>query len=388
MQKHEHQINTILEKGFSRLVLDQDEISMATEQIIRRAKELQFQRKKPPFLQLHQISLYAIAAMILLCSIGPFIHSYLNSKKNIIEQSSPIGKHPCDRIKVLSAAGDLQTDPESLTKTGEIVTNDKSQLLLATGVRVRVLLFERSSIKVDQADSVKTAISLGNGLISVNITGSGKDTVIIKTSQAVFTQIGTFFSVYTDSINGSVLHVYQGKVRVQDHMGTDLIVEEGRSWSSKNRKEILERTKYLIDSDIDQVFKENIIKKPLIWSLDLFLPVEQKAGKNPEKQSSNCHPGKDITTFESLNETDLINALKEQLENGEFTLAGKSIMKLKNPQSIDSAYRLLIKVAQHNISVFKYTTALNVLHLIIECSSFRMNQREDAWMQSYFLHKE
>jgi hypothetical protein len=209
MQKHEHQINTILEKGFSRLVLDQDEISMATEQIIRRAKELQFQRKKPPFLQLHQISLYAIAAMILLCSIGPFIHSYLNSKKNIIEQSSPIGKHPCDRIKVLSAAGDLQTDPESLTKTGEIVTNDKSQLLLATGVRVRVLLFERSSIKVDQADSVKTAISLGNGLISVNITGSGKDTVIIKTSQAVFTQIGTFFSVYTDSINGSVLHVYQ-----------------------------------------------------------------------------------------------------------------------------------------------------------------------------------
>ena len=39
------------------------------------------------------------------------------------------------------------------------------------------------------------------------------------------------------------------------------------------------------------------------------MPVEQKAGKNPEKQSSNCHQVK-IFTFESLNETDLINALK------------------------------------------------------------------------------
>ena len=194
MQKHEHQINSILEKGFSRLVLDQNDITMATEQIIRRAKEVQFQEKKSSFLQFQKTRLYAIAALILLCSIPPFIYMYLNFKRSIIIRSNPIEKHQNERIKILSLAGDPGKSTESLMTTKEMIaTNTKSQLLLAAGTRARVLMFESTSIKVDRADSVKTAISLNNGLLSVNVTGSGTDTVIIKTNQALFTQIGTFF---------------------------------------------------------------------------------------------------------------------------------------------------------------------------------------------------
>lgn len=386
MQKNEHQINTILEKGFSRLVLDQNDIAMVTEQIIRRAKEMQFQQKKSPFLQFQKIHLYAIAALILVCSI-PLIYLHLNFKHNNIVRSHTIEKH--QPIKILSSAGDSVKNPESIITREMIATNTESQLLLAAGIRSRVLLFERTSIKVDQADSARTAISLNKGLLSVNITGSGKDTVIIKTNQALFTQIGTFFSIYTDSINGSVLHVYKGKVRVQDRFGTDLIVEEGWRWTSKDRKEISEKTRHLIESDINQVFKENKIEKRIIWSPDLFLPAEKNSGKNHEKHSSKfSNYSKDTTAFESHGETDLISVLKAQLENEEFPHAAESIMKLKNAETIDSACKLLISVAQYNVSVFKYKTALNVLHLIIEGNPFRMNQREDAWMQSYFLHKE
>ncbi|NLL13082.1 MAG: hypothetical protein GX267_06745 [Fibrobacter sp.] len=390
MQKHEHQINSILEKGFSRLVLDQNDITMATEQIIRRAKEVQFQEKKSSFLQFQKTRLYAIAALILLCSIPPFIYMYLNFKRSIIIRSNPIEKHQNERIKILSLAGDPGKSTESLMTTKEMIaTNTKSQLLLAAGTRARVLMFESTSIKVDRADSVKTAISLNNGLLSVNVTGSGTDTVIIKTNQALFTQIGTFFSIYTDSINGSVLHVYQGKVRVQDRFGTDLIVEKGWSWTSKDRKEISERTKHLIESDINQVFKNNKIEKRILWSQDFFLSAEHNSEKNPEKESSSLNVcNKETMAFESHGETDLISALKVQIENDEFPHAAKCIAKLKNTETIDSAFKLLIRVSQYNVSVFKYKTALNVLDLIIEGNPFRMNQREDAWIQSYFLHKE
>lgn len=391
MQKHEHQINTILEKGFSRLVLDRNDITMATEQIIRHAKELQFQEQKTSFLQFPKIHLYAIAALVIVCSIAPLIYLRINNNKlNITVQTSPIEVHQHEQIKVLSLAGDIDTNPKSLITTREkFTTNDKSQLLVAAGVRTRVLLFERSSIRVDQADSIKTTISLSSGLLSVNITGSGKDTVTIKTTQAQFTQIGTFFSVYTDSTNGSVLHVYQGKVRVQDHFGTDLVVEEGWSWTSKGRKEISERTKHPIESDINQVFKQSKIEKPIIWSPDLFLSAEQKTGKNASSQSSYSYRrSKDTATLISHEESDLIFALRMQLENDEVTLAAKSIAKLENSETIDSAYKLLIRVAHYNVSVFKYKTALKVLHLITEGNSFRINQREDAWVQSYFLHKE
>ncbi len=388
MQKNEHQINTILEKGFSRLVVDQNEITMATEQIIRRAKELQLQQKKSPFLQFQKIRLYAVAAMIFICSI-PLIYLYLNFRRNNIVRSQPIEKYHFEPIKILSSAGDSVIKPESMITREMITTNTESQLLLAAGIRTRVLLFERTSIKVNQADSVRTAISLNKGLLSVNITGSGKDTVIIKTNQASFTQIGTFFSIYTDSINGSVLHVYQGKVRVQDRFGTDLLVGEGWSWTSKDRKEISERTRHLIESDINNVFKENKIEKRIIWSPALFLSAEEISGKNYEKQLSNfLKCSKDTSAFEAHGETDIISALKAQIEKDEFTHAAKIIMKLKNTETIDSAYKLLTRAAQYNISVFKYKTAMNLLNLIVEGSPFRMNQREDAWMQSYFLHKE
>ena len=132
MQKHEHQINSILEKGFSRLVLDQNDITMATEQIIRRAKEVQFQEKKSSFLQFQKTRLYAIAALILLCSIPPFIYMYLNFKRSIIIRSNPIEKHQNERIKILSLAGDPGKSTESLMTTKEMIaTNTKSQLLLA-----------------------------------------------------------------------------------------------------------------------------------------------------------------------------------------------------------------------------------------------------------------
>ncbi len=391
MQKSERQINTILKKGFSRIELDKSDVAIAKEQIIMRARELQFQEKKSSFFQLRKIRVYAIAALILMCSIPLFIYLHLNfNKHNVTVQSGPIEKHQHWLINVLSATGDLNPNPESLKKLKEkITTNHNTQVLLAAGIRARVLMFERSSIKVDQADSVKTAISLNEGLLSVNINGNGKDTVIIKTSQAIFTQIGTFFSIYNDSINGSVLHVYQGKVRVQDHFGTNLIVEEGWSWSSKDRKDISERTNCLVESDISQVFEKNKIEKRIIWNPELFLSAEQKIRKNYVKESpSTYHRGKDTATFKSHVETDLLFVLKVQLKNDEFAHAARSIANLQNNKTIDSVYKLLIRMAQHNISVFKFKTALNMLHLIIEGNSFRMNQREDAWVKSYFIHKE
>lgn len=389
MQKHEHQINEILEKGFSRLVLDQNDIINATKQILRRAEELQLQENKTSFIKFCNQPLYAIAALILLCSIPAIIYVHLKFiKPNFVAQLNQAEMHQYEKIKVLSATGDPDIDHKSLITTRKMIaTDDKSQLLLAAGIRARVLLFEESSIKVDRIDSVKTEFFLDKGLLAVDIAGSGIDTVSIRTSEALFTQMGTFFSIYTDSINGSVLHVYKGKVRVQDRFGTDLIVEEGWSWTSKERKDISERQVHLIESDINQIFKENRINKRIIWSPALFLS-EHKIGKKTENRLSYwSHRKKDKKVVSSHDETDLISVLKKQLENDEFNLAAKSIEKIKISENIDSAYKLLIRAVQYNISVFKYQAALNVLNLIIE-GPFRMNQREDAWIRSYFLHKE
>lgn len=383
MQKHEQKINNILENGFCRLVLDEKTISLATEEILNRAKEIQPKGNKLPFPSIPRVRLYAIAAALLMCCIPLYLFWYHYNDSKITVQTDQVLKHELDRITVLSVTGNQYEKTEIAKKIREkIITNNQSQLLLAAGVRTRALLFERSCIKVDQADSVKTTITLDNGLLSVDIAKGGIDTVSVITRQATFTQLGTFFSVYTDSIHGTVLHVFQGKVRVQDHFGTDLIVEKGRTWNSKNRKNVTESVNLPIESDINRVFKDNKIESLLKWNPDIFVPLKDK------KSGKKDHGKQDTSAIKKISEFDLINVLSEQLSRNDFTSAALCIQKLQKSESIDSAHNMLIKVAQRNISVFKYITALKVLGIIIESKPFRVNQREDAWMQCYILHKD
>lgn len=388
MQKHEQQIKSILEKGFSRLVLDEKTVSMEAEQIIIRAKEVQSQSKRYTFPTVNKNLFYAIAALLVLCCIPAFF--YWNFfKGNNSELLTRHIKSDLNQVTIISAADDSY-QPKSCENVREkIVTNSNSQLLLAAGMRTRALLFEKSCIQVEQADSMKTTIKLDRGLLSVNIAGDGKDTISVITNQASFTQIGTFFTIYTDSVHGSVLQVYHGKVRVQDRFGTDLIIEGGKTWNSNKRQSVTDAVHLFMKSEIDQVFKDNKIENRLIWDPEVFLSTKKKHRDDSGKRNLKYQEyNSDTLTLRKQTQTDLLCDLKMHLSSEDFNSAADCIKGLQNPVIIDSVYKQLINLAQYNTSVFKYHTALNVLDLIIEGKPFGVNQREAAWMQGYLIHKE
>jgi len=387
------EIKKILQKGFTRLEINQQMVVEAANEILGYAKTVKKKDLRIYKIQFRPNRFYAMAASIILCLISILWISTLigkadkNDKENIY--AGHIDKcNKSEKFVILSVAGDSSLISKKNRDTQEeISTGKESQLLLAIGSRTRTILYENTSINISNSDSEKTSIILNNGLLSVDIASGKKDTVSVITSYGNFTHIGTRFSVYVDSHNGAVLKVYDGIVKVEDKSGTEIIVKKNHMWHSENSKDILNFQPGTEEYQIDNVFLNNKINNRLIWNQGNYIDNNSKKKAKVLKEKS---VSKKCNNYSGCNleNVKIEKTISDLLAATNYEYLKEIVRKIENPEIINSVYRLLKDEAKRKCDIFRYNEAAEIMKIIIYNYRFRESQREDTWMQYYLLHKK
>ena len=386
-------IKKILQKGFTRLEINQQMVAETADEILEHAIMVRKKDSGIYKIQFRPNRFYAMAASIILCVISIFLISTIIGKtdkkdtENVYaDQIDKLNKS--EKFVILSVAGDSSLTSEMSRDSQEEISTDKeSQLLLAVGSRTRAILYENTSINISKADSEKTSIILNNGLLSVDIASGKKDTISVLTSYGNFIQIGTRFSVYVDSHYGAVLKVYDGIVKVEDKSGTEIMVGKNQKWHSKNNKNVFYFQPGTEECQIDDVFLNNKINDRLIWNQDNYIDNNKKKKANvlkekPVSKKCNNYSG------HNLKNANVEKSISDLLAVTKYESLEEIVRKIENPEILNNVYRLLKAEVKRKCDIFRYNEAAEIMKIIIYNYSFRENQREDTWMQYYLLHKK
>lgn len=374
MPDNNKNIEKILETGFSQLPVDELTITRAVKAISQRSKKMQNENN----LHLWEASklLYALAAsLVLICSFT-YIHLYKKTIRLKSEAKVQNSKHPKLPVSVLSYIGNTK----KFSSDNAIKTDEQSQMLVSLGNRTKVILFENSSFEILRSDSLHSNITLLNGSIAVDVTPGGFDTITVKTMHGTFTQIGTRFSVFVDSLKGSKLEVYRGKVRVTDSCGTNLPVLHDQEWKSSQKLKAspVNRRTSEID-EIHQVFTNNKLPKRLLWNTDFS---EKEQFKSDLYKKGNKSDKKVICT------KSIVETVKELVDKDNYKEINSIIAQIRNPFVADTIYETLQSSIRRNASLFKFPKAIRLLDCIVVGKAFKMQKRENAWLQGYLICKE
>lgn len=377
MLNNKRNIEQIVQKGFSQMPIDDLTIARATDAIVLRSKEVGGEKESYLWHSAPKL-LYALAATIaLICSF-----TYMQLFKNQVQLQSKVEQVNSSNLQssqasILSHVG----NPNALIANNTIKTDGQSQVLIALGNRTKVILFEKSVLNVVRTDSLHVDISLCSGSIAVDVTPGGYDTISVRTSHGVFTQLGTRFSVYVDSLNGAAeLEVFRGKVRVTDETGTDLPVSRNQAWKSSHKKAVSALSRSINEIDeIHKTFTDNKISKRLIWNNS----SSEKEITKPELSTKTDHFDDKVNS-----NADIVKTIQELVDKENYGKIDSLITQFQKQSLIDTLHEALRKRAERETSLFRFSKAEKVLNCIVEGKPFKMHQREDAWMRLYFIHKE
>ncbi|MBN1576901.1 MAG: outer membrane protein assembly factor BamD [Chitinispirillaceae bacterium] len=388
MNDHNGDIKRIVKKGFIRLPVDDETVVKAIDATIRYGKSGQVERKTLPFRRLEPVWAYALAATLAL-AVGA---GYLVLRRDSLHSGSRAadsqvsGGRLQPKAVVVSYVADTGTVDEYMRRKGnEFLTDGRSQLLLAVGMRTRTVLFEQSDVTVDRADSLRTSISLRQGVIAVDVAPGGIDTVSIVTAYGSFTQLGTRFSVSVDSIEGASVEVYRGSVSVREIDGRDMILGPGRAWESRNgdtvatirrdAAELEELERAFIDNKLERLLRRG----PDVPSHSTVVPRKPLFKKQPST-------GREIRSAAGP-AVDVVRSIGAMADRGDFHAIDSVVAQLIDPATADAIAGMLLTLSRRKTDSFRFADARRLLETVVKGGIFSPVRREDASVRRYMLLK-
>ena len=382
MHKCDIDIERLIKKGFARLPVDDATVARAIAGVVDKGHEAGTERKYIAFRPVGREWLYALAAaLVLFIGAGYLFRQgyFLPVDSKVAGEKSTSGKTQ----RMLSVVSTI-SDSGRIRRTAEgFMTDEKSQVLLAVGVRTRAILFEKTCLDVDRADSSRTDIVLHQGAIAVDVVpDAGSDTVAVVTTVASFTQIGTRFMVTVDSAEDAGLEVYRGAVHVRERSGTDVIIRAGQAWNSRNKGSISSVSRDTVEPEcIQRTFTKDRIDRFLRRRTGTHPePAAVSKMRTPRRQQSRA-----VDTVTAAEE--VIPLILRAVERGDAHSLDSMIARLK-PAVADSVARLLFIAAEYKKNLFRFSETERILLHIVNGAPFSIRSREDASMRCYMLHKE
>jgi tetratricopeptide (TPR) repeat protein len=391
MPGYDNDIEQILKQGFTRLPVDDTTVEKAVGEVIRCGKAQRGGADTVPFRRTGTQWISALAATLVLCiGIGYLLVRNVSvPDETVVTDDCGKSEQPKVRsVSVVSAVTDSGKRLEQLRfSDGDITTDERSQLLLSVGMRTRAILFERSRMKIDRADSLSTVVAMRHGTVAVDvIPGGGTDTVSVVTPFATFTQIGTRFSVVADSIEGAAVEVYRGKVRVRDRSGTDIVIEAGHSWMSGKKRIIatVSRSESELQG-IRRTFADNKMEHLLQWRNGLSRdPVPSP--KQPLSAKSRSKRNRVADT--AAHADDVLSIIEKAIARNDYRSIESAVARLQDSSAADTIFMKLYYAAEHKITLFRFSDAKRLFGLLANGTSFSKRRREDASLRCFMLHKE
>ncbi len=395
MHNHKPQTDRIMQKGFARIPVDNRSKDQAVESIMDRAGQRGRPKDCGRIRRIKPIGLYALAASILLVmGLGIMVGKTGTNLFDIFKPAAQKAEHDQIKesvIKIVDGSDGWGPEERLLHPKDEIKTDKQSQLLVSIGTRTRVLVLEKTAVKVSSADKIHTRLDLQAGTAVFDVCPGGKDTISVRTVYGTFVQIGTRFSVSVDSCLGARLEVFSGKVLVRDSSGGRLYVEPKQVWTSKKRHEIGEVDRSSEElTGLDQIFTHNKIESPLRWESRIEAEMGIKEGgpkySNRLGVSQKVSRKKRNSPADEISQT--VSLIQEKIGTGDYDFVRRKISRLSDSRLIDTLYVVLRQAAKREIDLFRYKNALPMLDLVAGGEAFSKYQREDAWMERYMLHKD
>ncbi|MBN1307575.1 MAG: FecR domain-containing protein [Chitinispirillaceae bacterium] len=392
MRDHnDREIERIIDRGFAPLPVDDTTVAKAIDAVVRRGKEARGGRNLLRFPQINLRRIYAIAAaLVLVAGTAGYLALqgvFAPPEKAIAENDGAV-KRTQRKVSILSIASDSGIDSTRLRHgDDEFTTDGESQMLLAVGERTRTVLFERSRVKVDKADSSSTVVALQQGAIALDVTPGGTDTVSVITPLAWFTQIGTRFSVVFDSTEGAAVEVYRGSVRVRRWgKGVEAVLTAGQAWKSRNGTAIMSVRRSAAElGELERVFSENKLERFLHRRADpcRHSGAIQDRTRAPKLSSKRYKSADHAIVVDS----DIVHMVEKMAQRDDFHSLDSVIAHLSDPSLADTVHQTLLAAAERKKEMLRFLSAKRLLELCANGAPFPKRRREDASMRLCMLHK-
>jgi hypothetical protein len=391
MSEHNNDIEQIIKKGFVYLPVDSAAAEKAVDAVMRRSKIECENAETVPFPTAKKGWIYALAATLVL-SVGAgylLLQTIFVPKETVVADESRRTGQLQHSVSIVSAVTDTGIASGQLRYSDdEFRTDERSQLLLCLGMRTRTILFERSRVKVERADSLRTIVAMHHGSVAVDVVpGGGTDTISIVTPHASFTQIGTRFSVFADSVKGAGIEVYRGKVRVQSSSGTDIVVGAGYSWMSGKGGNVTACNRNMSELEgMRRTFTDNKMEHLLKWKSGLPQSPEKAVQRSAPVKRQSKRQEETVDTAAVFD--DIVPVIEKMAARNDYRSLDSVITQLRDPSSAEAVFRKLYSAAEHKISLFRFPDAKRLFELLADGAVFPKRRREDASMRCFMLHKE
>ncbi len=385
MDDLDSKVTEILRKGFVPLQPGESAMAEAVENVIYEAGRKKIKKSATSNVVNFAAGWkYGLAALLAISVIGGVYILYLfsGSMRARFSVQPERCRLRCELLSAVTDSGPATFHPKIPDR--HCITDERSQMLYAVGERTRAVLFQRSGIRVDRADSGCTSISLLKGSIAVEVIPGGSDTVIIVTPNGSFTQIGTRFSVSVDTIQGSRIEVYRGSVLVRPCNGSDTVLIPGQTWESRGGNVgKISLTREEIDA-LDGVFVRNRLDSLLRGGSDR---ISGSTGKNENRIRRRSH-GRKLTLSPAVDSAmDLTKLIAQAAEREDYHSLDSLLDHPRMPLFADTVAASLLTIAERKERLFRYSASRTLCEKISEREIYSGRRREAASMRAYMLHK-
>ncbi|MBN1604765.1 MAG: FecR domain-containing protein [Chitinispirillaceae bacterium] len=376
----ESEMDRLLNRGFGRLPIDDECIADATEKILLRAMKQNVSkcRNVVSFKLRH---LYAIAASLLIAATAVTVFIRHMNEPDI--KSSVISTIPVDNSVAVIASTTSNFDTTACGRENVYSTTDQSQLLLGIGSRTRTVIFEKTTLKVLRVNISTAAVKIDHGMIAVDVKKNTKDdSITIITPYANFTNVGTRFSVFADSVHGAGVEVFSGTVRATDREGNAYLIHAGSVWRSTNAGVVTNLTRSVAEVEhLANVFEANKFKEPVDWNLDYKIQSSDsvtKGNKGKRRREESAE----------VSELFVVDQVRNAISESCYTVLDSLLMVTLDRSYADTIYDIMLSAADRKHMKMHYSEEEQLRSRMANCDLFSVRKREAASAALLLLHKK